>query len=140
MVNMDEFNRITVIVLGKLFEAFPQPIRILVEDVLVEPNESPNEMPDETTIRNFDATVRFLASEGFLRYQGESDEGVLFSETTLTLKGLKILRAVPSILEEGQNIGQKFAEIAKGGAREAGKEILKLVVNQFMEAASGGLT
>lgn len=135
MSNMDEFNRITVIVLGKLYDAFPQPIRVLVEDVI----EKPNEKPDENTIRNFDATVRFLASEGFLKYESESDEGLFFYETSLTMKGLRILRAVPSALEEKQSIGQKFVEITKSGTREASKEILKTVVNQLMAAASGQL-
>lgn len=133
MSNMDEFNRITVIVLGKLFDAFPQPIRVLVEDVV----ENANEKPHENTIRNFDATVRFLASEDFLKYESESDEGVFFSETSLTMKGLRILRAVPSVLEEKQSIGQKIVEITKSGTREASKEILKAVVNQLMIAASG---
>ena len=136
MSNMDEFNRITVIVLGKLFDAFPRPIRVLVEDVA----EAPSEQPDENTIRNFDATVRFLASEGFLKYEGESDEGRFFYETSLTLKGLRILRAIPSVLEEKQSIGQKFVEITKSGTKEASKEILKAIVNQLMAAASGQLT
>ena len=130
---MDEFNRITVVVLGKLYDAFPQPIRVLVEDVL----ENPTDKPDENTIRNFDATVRFLAAEGFLKYEGESDEGVRFYETSLTMKGLRVLRAIPPVLEEKQSIGQKFVEITKSGTKEASKEILKTVVNQLMAAASG---
>lgn len=133
MSNMDEFNRMTVIVLGKLYDAFPQPIRVLVEDVV----EKSNKKPDENIIRNFDATVRFLASEGFLKYESESDEGLFFYETSLTSKGLRILRAVPSALEEKQSIGQKFVEITKSGTKEASKEILKAVVNQLMAAASG---
>lgn len=133
MSNMDEFNRMTVIVLGKLYEAFPRPVRVLVEDVI----EQPGEKPDEAAVRNFGGTVRFLAAEGFLKYEADSEEGLFFHETTLTLRGLKILRAVPSILDGEQSIGQTLVEITRGGAAEAGKEILKLVVNQFMEAATG---
>lgn len=133
MANMDEFNRITVIVLGKLFNAFPQPIKIFVEDVV----EEPSEKPDESTIRNFDATMRFLASENFLKYESESNEGLFFYETSLTMKGLRILRGVPSVLEEKHSMGQKFVEITKSGTKEASKEILKTVVNQLMTVASG---
>ncbi len=135
MSNMDEFNRVSVIVLGKLFEAFPQPIRVLVEDV----NENSDTKPDETLIRNFDATVTFLASEGFLKYGSESDEGRFFNETVLTLRGLEILRSVPSVLEEKESMGQKFVEIMKGGTKEISKEVLKVVVNQLMSVGSGQL-
>jgi hypothetical protein len=100
MSNMDEFNRITAIVFAKLYEAFPQGIRLVVEDVT-----DGNGTPEENTIRNFDYAVRFLASEDFLKYTGESDEGLFFVEVTLTLKGLKILRSIPEALMEKESLG-----------------------------------
>jgi hypothetical protein len=43
---MDEFNRIAAIVFAKLYEAFPQGIRIFVEEVNITDDKS-----DEKTMR-----------------------------------------------------------------------------------------
>lgn len=133
MSNMDEFNRISAIVLAKLYEAFPQGIGILAEEV-----SETDSKPDEDTIMNFDYTVRFLASEGFLKYESESDQGLFFGEVILTLKGLKILRSVPNVLEEKQSLGQKVTGLVKGGTKEISKEALKAVINQIISVASSG--
>lgn len=133
MSNMDEFNRITAIVFAKLYDAFPQGIRLAVEDV-----SDGDERPEENTIRNFDYAVRFLASEDFLKYTGESDEGLFFVEVILTLKGLKILRSIPEALEEKESLGQRVTALVKGGSKEVSKEALKAVVNQIILAATSG--
>jgi hypothetical protein len=80
--------------------------------------------------------VRFLASEGFLKYTGESDEGKFFVEVILTKEGLKILRSIPSVLEEKQSLGQKVTGLVKLGAKEVSKEALKIVVDQIISAAT----
>ena len=77
MPNMDEFNRISVLVLGKLYESFPQAIRLKVEDV--------HEAPNDNDVKNFSYTVEFLASEGYIRHGGANDEGLFFIEVTLTM-------------------------------------------------------
>lgn len=59
---MHEFNRITVLVLGTLYQAFPQAVRLEVEVI--------DENPDSNTIKNFYYTVYFLSSEGYLKYEG----------------------------------------------------------------------
>ena len=133
MSNMDEFNRITAIVFAKLYEAFPQGIRLAVEDVT-----DGNGTPEENTIRNFDYAVRFLASEDFLKYTGESDEGLFFVEVILTLKGLKILRSIPEALVEKESLGQRVTALVKSGSKEISKEALKAVINQIILAATSG--
>jgi hypothetical protein len=131
MSRMDDFNRIVVLVLGKAFESFPQPVHIYAKDI----TELPDNIVDEETARTFDATVQFLASEGFLKYEGESDEGLFFNEVSLTLKSLKILNSIPSSIDEKKNIGQKFSELAKSGAKEASKELIKKAVEQLTSMA-----
>jgi hypothetical protein len=133
MSNMDEFNRISALVLAKLYDAFPQGIKISVEEV----NETNGE-PDKNTIMNFHYTVSFLASENFLKYEGASDEGLFFGEVILTLKGLKVLRSVPDVLEEKQSLGQKVTSLVKGGTKEISKEALKAIINQIFSVESSG--
>lgn len=76
MSNMDEFNRITVLVLGKLYDSFPRATRVEVKDV--------HEAPDDNDVMNFAYTVEFLTSEGYIRHGGANDEGLFFIEVTLT--------------------------------------------------------
>jgi len=130
MPNMDEFNRITVLVLGKLYEAFPQAVRLNVEDV--------HDAPNENDVRNFSYTVEFLASENYIKFQAASDEGLFFVEVTLTMKGLTVLRSVPDSLDAKETLGNRFAGFLKNGAKDVSKELLKGAVNQFMTAAMSG--
>jgi hypothetical protein len=135
---MDEFNRITVLVLGQLYEAFPQALRLKVEDVY--------EAPNENDIRYFSYTVEFLASEGYIKHQGASDEGLFFIEVILTMKGLTVLRLTPDSLDAKEiesldakeTLGHRFGGFLKNGAKDVGKEVLKAAVNQFMAAAASG--
>jgi hypothetical protein len=130
MPNMDEFNRITVLVLGKLYEAFPQAVRLEVEDV--------HDGPDENDVKNFSYTVEFLASENYIKFQEASDEGRFFVEVTLTMKGLTVLRSVPDSLDAKETLGNRFAGFLKNGAKDVSKELLKGAVNQLMAAAMSG--
>jgi len=100
MPNMDEFNRITVLVLGKLYGAFPQATRLEVKDI--------NDAPDDNDVRNFSYTVDFLTSEGYIKHQGASDEGLFFIEVCLTMKGLTVLRSTPDSLDAKETLGHKL--------------------------------
>ena len=130
MPNMDEFNRITVLVLGKLYESFPQAIRLTAEDV--------HDAPNENDVRNFSYTVEFLGSEGYIKYQAGSDEGWFFVEVCLTMKGLTVLRSMPDSLDAQETLGHRFGGFLKNGAKDVSKELLKVAVNQFMAAAVSG--
>ena len=127
MSNMDDFDKVTAAVLANLYQSFPQKIKISVEDVF--------DNPDQNTIMNFDGTVMFLAAEGFLKFDHDSDEGKFFVGVVLTLKGLRILHSVPDILKEQPTLGQRMVNILKGGAKEASKEGLKAVVKEALSAA-----
>ena len=130
MPNMEEFNRITVLVLGKLYETFPQAIRLKVEDVY--------DAPDENDTKNFSYTVDFLTSEGYIKHQGANDEGLFFIEVCLTMKGLTVLRSTPDSLDATETLGHRFGGFLKNGAKDVSKELLKAAVNQFMAAAVSG--
>lgn len=124
MSNMDEFNRITVLALGTLYQAFPQAVRLQVEVI--------DENPDSNTIKNFYYTVYFLSSEGYIKYEGAQDEGKFFIEVMLTMKGLRVLRLVPDAIQENLNLGESFVSLLKTNAKEADEEALKVMVNRFV--------
>ena len=121
---MDEFNRITVLALGALYQAFPQAVRLQVE--VIEKN------PGSNTLKNFYYTVNFLSSEGYLKYEGASDEGKFFTEVMLTMKGLRVLRLVPDAFQEKLNLGESFVGLLKSNAKETDEETLKVLVNRFV--------
>lgn len=127
---MHEFNRITVLVLGTLYQAFPQAVRLQVEVI--------DENPDSNTIKNFYYTVYFLSSEGYLKYEGAQDEGKFFIEVMLTMKGLRVLRLVPDAFQEKLNLGESFVGLLKSNAREADEEVLKVMVNRFVSETQTG--
>jgi hypothetical protein len=84
---------------------------------------------------NFDGTVMFLAAEGFLTFDHDSDEGKFFVGVVLTLKGLRILHSVPDILKEQPTLGQRMVNMLKGGAKEASKEGVKAVVKELLSTS-----
>ena len=81
MNNLEQFNEITVRVLGKLYESFPNPIDF--EEV-------------EFDAKTFQNTIDFLNKEGFIRIGADAKtfSKRSFHEVVLSMKGLSVLNCL----------------------------------------------
>ncbi len=126
MKNLEQFNQITVWALGNLYDNFPKPLMLQVEDFDPEFDRNMQE--------SFGATIEFLESEGFLRITDKYDDGTTFGQVTLTMKALNALNSIPESIKEGKSLGQKMSEIAKKGSLET----FKSVVGELVKYGIGG--
>ena len=124
MTNKEAFDRYVVLILGEIYDNFPQPVELNLQKF--------DDTLDRNTIENFASTIDFLTREGFIRHGDGVDEGFYFSDATLTMKGLTVLNRVPEFFEEKTSWGAKFSAIVKSGAKEASKEAVKALVTQFI--------
>lgn len=130
--NIERFNEITGVVLGKLYESFPVKTDIMAVDVVgkvermyyISDHEPEDVMTatDEDVIFYFD-TVDWLKQSGYLSAVGSSD-GI--HGAVLTAKGLEVLNATPGSLEKP--LGEKMLDSAK----TEGKEALRSLVSQAL--------
>lgn len=126
MNNLEQFNQITIWILGKLYESFPNPIDFEEVDF------------EQQTFQN---TIDFLHKEGFIRvgveagaFGGKRD----FHSVVLSMKGLSVLDCIPLSLKEKQTLGQKVQSITKTGVKEVSKEVLKTLVTEIFKSSIGG--
>src|SRR3990172_684900 len=111
MSNMEDFNRGVALILAKLYKAFPQKSVIYVNQL--DPNAG------DETVKNFSATIEFLAAEGFIRCGSSAGGGKAFANVVLTTKGLSILNSVPDSIKEKISLGNKIIDALKSGSKEA---------------------
>lgn len=92
MSNIDEFNRAVGLTLDRLYQAFPLPIALHVEEL--------DEGADEHLLGVYGATIKFLLAEGFIRGGTSIRDYRSTPNVVLTAKGLAILNAVPDSIQE----------------------------------------
>ena len=128
MPNIDSFNEIAARVLERLFGVFPQGSRLHAEEFV--------DNSDKNAAANFSYTVRFLGTEGLLRYELESDDGEVFFEVILTSRGLAALNSMPDALTENQTFARKISAALESGSQEA----LKSTINELIKTIAAGRT
>ena len=126
MANIDSFNEIAAKVLDRLLEIFPQGLRLHAEEFV--------DHADKNAVINFSYTVRFLGTEGLLRYEMASDDGDVFFEVTLTSRGLAALNSVPDAPAEKKTLGQKISASLGDGSPEA----LRSTINELITTIAAG--
>lgn len=124
MSNMDDFNRCTALVQAKLYDEFPQEIILNLRELA--PDIEGN------TIKNFAATVDFLAEEGFITCGNSIDQGTRIAKARLTSKGLSILKSIPDVL--GNDEKMSFADKIKTVIQDGSKQALNGVISQAIAA------
>ena len=125
MSNMDDFNEATVLILAKLYDAFPQRLWFKVADLV-------EVAADDNKLRNYGDTILFLESEGFILYEYNKLNEV-FDGVTLTSKGLTVLNYVPDVLKEKTPLGAKLLSVVQEGSKEG----IRTVVEQVIKSAIG---
>ena len=136
MDNIAFFNRLTLEVFDRLYRSFPTPTDLDVQAIAMAIVPKGAEK-DETwnSLQAADDAVDFLAQEGFLTYKGDYLEGGTFLQVRLTLKGLAILGSTPGSLEGRQPLIDRMRKALAGGAKEAGTETVRQLIQQAFSAA-----
>ncbi len=132
--NIDDFNRGCVLIMARLYKSFPKPIILDVGEI-----DGGEDLFEEDRVARlaervavYAATVRFLADEGYLIFQGFDDFSG-FSGVRLTSKGLAALNRIPGALKPPQKtLGDRMLGIATDLAGAAGKEAVKLSVQALL--------
>ena len=79
--------------------------------------------------------MRFVETEGFLRYEKETPRGE-FVEVTLTLRGLAVLGYIPVSIRGGQQKQPLIHKLKRGltlGAGTAAQKTIELAVGKAFE-------
>ena len=134
--NIDRFNKTTLLVLDKLYLAFPIPIEISASKVAMDTLPSDAEYDESfKTIEPVYWTIEFLRKEGFIEYSEATLDGTTFVQARLTTKSLALLGQVPSALEPQVSVSDKVRGVVKGGIKEASAEAVKKVVESLFTNA-----
>ncbi|MBF0140090.1 MAG: hypothetical protein HQL74_07405 [Magnetococcales bacterium] len=137
MENIDDFYRGVWLILGRLYQSFPVPILLKMEDLEEFEDVSGDLTRKARLLRVYSATMRFLQKEGFLSFESSFRYGNLedFYKVVLTRKGLAALS-----IEEGggppnevsATHGETMAELGsdtwEGGEWDGGKAIILTVL------------
>jgi len=129
VTNKEAFDRYVVLILGEIYDNFPQPVELNLQKF--------DDTLDRNTIENFASTIDFLTREGFIRHGDGVDEGFYFSDATLTMKGLTVLNRVPEFFEEKTSWGAKFWQSLKAGQRKQARKRSKLWLLNLSQGSSG---
>lgn len=139
--NIDSFNRVVAVGLLKLYESFPVHIDLNAEDVAWQASSEAGleggalwSFPDQVQ-----GALEFLAQEGFIRYRPDLrtiEEHHLFHDAQLTMKGLAILGAVPSTVDEGRD-RRPLVERLQEGLKEGAVDVLAKAIGAVFGAAIG---
>jgi hypothetical protein len=83
----------------------------------------------------WEATVQWLAEEGYIRFQDwtqTTDGHSMFINTVLTAKGLQALKKVPGTLSGSSSYGERLADAAKDLGTEAAKRTVGEVIGPVL--------
>lgn len=142
--NIEIFNRVVILTLAKLYESFPTPIDLDVENI---GHDAIHDARDEqeafvviTAVSS--CSISFLAEEGFIRYEPSLRTlvGSPFPSARLTLKGFTVLGSIPSTVNETVD-HRPFADQLREAVNEgANDSISELVKSMFLGAVHLGMS
>lgn len=127
--NIDRFNKATLVVFDKLYQAFPVPIELSASKIAME-----TLTPDATFDDSFQSiepvfhTIEFLRKEGFIEYGQHTQDGTTFFQAQLTTKSLALLGQVPAALDPQVSVGENIRGLVNGGIKDVGSEVAKKAV------------
>lgn len=134
--NIDEFNQAVGLVFAKLYEVFPEPIMLKVEDLDL--SETDKNVPVEDHLnrwRLYGYTMMFLREEGYVRFKDPTLALDVFPLAVLTRKGLEALNRTPeSISGPKKTIGDTFRDMGKEILKDGAKEALRALVGVILGA------
>jgi hypothetical protein len=136
--NIEFFDRFTLALLGHLYSEFPTPVEI--ETRSLGAGLLPDDINPEVAynlLASVDHAVNFLEEEKFITHKGTYLEGGTFLQVRLTAKGLAVLNSVPESLEGRETLAARIHGLLSGGAKAAGTESVKQLVQVAFKTALG---
>ncbi|CAH1198452.1 conserved hypothetical protein [Candidatus Nitrotoga sp. BS] len=134
--NIDHFNRVVLVTLDKLYDAFPVPTELKVAEI--SEAATPDSVPAEPTFNDLESTfeaIKFLAKEDFIHFSDHFLDGTTFLQVQLTLKGLTVLGYAPDSLEKKVTLISQVKSALKFGAKGSANEATKQVISSLFAAA-----
>ncbi len=134
--NIEHFNRVVLVTLDRLHDAFPIPIELKTAEVA--DLATPGTLAAEPSFNDIEPTfeaVKFLAAEGFLKYSDYWQDGTAFLQVQLTMKGLTVLGQIPHSLDKKPALASQIKTALKAGALSATTDAAKQLVGQIFTAA-----
>lgn len=142
-IHIDIFNKVTAKVLLQLYDNFPRPVDldpalIGMDIVLSERLESDSEEL-KALVGTPEATIDFLVSEGFVRFDpaGRYIGKLSFPEAVLTAKGLALLQRVPESVDstiDRRTYVQRIKSATADGVKAAVPEVIGALVGGLLGA------
>lgn len=133
--NIEHFNRVVLVTLDRLYDAFPVPIELKTADLAEA--ATPGVLSPELSFKDLEPTfeaVKFLQAEGFLKYSNHWIDGTAFLHVQLTMKGLTVLGQVPNSLDKKPALAFQIKTALKAGALSATTDAAKQLVGQIFTA------
>ncbi|PQA76192.1 hypothetical protein C5F53_17350 [Rhodoferax sp. TS-BS-61-7] len=135
-MNIEHFNRVVLVTLDRLHDAFPVPIELKTAEIA--DAATPEALPLEPSFNDLEPTfeaVKFLAAEGFLKYSNHWQDGTAFLQVQLTMKGLTVLGQIPNSLDKKPALASQIKTALKTGTLSATTDAAKQLVSQIFTAA-----
>ncbi|WP_336695711.1 hypothetical protein [Delftia acidovorans] len=135
--NIENFNRVVLVTLGRLHDAFLVPIELKTAEIA--DAATPGTLPPQPSFKELEPiieAVKLLAAEGFLQYSVHWTEGTAFLHAQLTMKVLMTLGKTPNSLENKPGLAAQINTALKVGALNATIDPAKQLVALRSTAAT----
>ncbi|MFR0675706.1 hypothetical protein ACLUUI_18175 [Enterobacterales bacterium AW_CKDN230030176-1A_HGKHYDSX7] len=132
--NIQKFDEITGQVLGALYESFPVPRHLLIEQFVEDGYTFDVLMSMDVANERgsfFIACIKWLSEAGYLSFKEQSNGNGLLN-AVLTAKGLEALKAVPTSLTDSPSLGDQLIDATKSGT----KSILGSLAGEVLSVGS----
>jgi len=132
--NIEVFNRISLYILIKLYESFPNPIDINPEAMGLEAQPDEEDWDKVWDLMEMSTnTVSWLKQENFISIEGSTIGPFTYTGVRLTLKGLTLLGYFPE--NEMGNMESSFFSKAKDIFAKATEQSATDVINSLFSTA-----
>lgn len=118
--NIERFDEITGQLLGALYEKFPMPRNLFINDFVADGYSYSETTCADVPNANgqfFFACIDWLSEAGYLRFK-ERNHYHGYIDAVLTAQGLAVLKVIPQSLQSGPSLGEQLVDASKGGAKE----------------------
>lgn len=138
--NIRAFNFMTLAILNKLYDAFPERVELSGMQLVVEwavQNGSGTE--ESKYLSLLPDTMAWLKEEGFLRWGSATLKGD-YQQVTLTLKALTVLGYLPSAVAEGQvreTLIDRTKRVLARGAEGGANDVIRSIVASAFTLGAG---
>ncbi|PTX95733.1 hypothetical protein [Opitutus sp. ER46] len=139
MDNIERFNRTAAALFKCLYESFPTPIVRFDSESLCEAAGVPRTADARSMICETGATVKWLADEGFVRYN-ETNRPSGFTMVVLTHKGLVAMNRVPDAVTPTETVGERLKQLGREASTQTVAHLVQtaLTLGVAAVARAGG--